>query len=111
MPHDNNRLLLEIEKTIRDINRDVINPLIPELGLEDIRPVMGAVARARAAYLKELFDLSEILHDSVPTPEQVKQLRLLRMIYEELVAGAKALETAIQRGYLDVHSAPGGSEN
>lgn len=106
MPHDNSRLLLEIEKTIREINCELINPLIPELGLDDIRPVMTAVARARAAYLRELLDLSVTLGDAVATPEQVKRLRLLRLIYEELVSGAKALETAIQRGYLDVRATP-----
>ena len=102
MPSDKNRLLLEIEKNIKEVNREVINPEIPELKLNDVMPVMRMVARARAAYLKALFELSAVTDNEMPSPDQIKQLRLLRVIYDELVSGAQALETAIQRGYLDV---------
>ncbi len=94
MSTENNRLLLELDKTIREINRRVINPEIPELNLEDLNPVMELVARARSIYLKELFDMA--------SPDQLKQLRYLRLSFEELREGAQALEAAIQRGYLDV---------
>jgi hypothetical protein len=40
----------------------------------------------------------------LPSTEQIKNLRYLRVTYDELVNGAKALEAAIQRGYLDVDS-------
>ncbi|OOZ37248.1 hypothetical protein [Solemya velesiana gill symbiont] len=100
---DNNRLLLEIDKTIRELNRDIINPQIPQLMLDDLTPVMKLVARSRAMYLKELFDIANIAGDGLPSPDQIRQLREMRESYEELVAGAQALETAIQRGYLDVH--------
>ena len=99
---DRNRLLLELDKAIRDLNRSIINPKIPELKLDDLCPVMELVARARAAYLNELFDMSSLLSEGLPSPEQVRQLRCLRETYEELVSGAKALETAIERGYLDI---------
>lgn len=102
MPTDKSRLLLEIDKNIREVNREVINPEIPELKLDDVMPVMRMVARARASYLKELFDLAAVAEEKMPSPDQIKQLRLLRVIYDELVSGAKAMETAIQRGYLDV---------
>lgn len=102
MPSDKNRLLLEIEKNIKEVNREVINPEIPELKLGDVMPVMRMAARARAAYLKALFELADVADDKMPSPDQIKQLRLLRVIYDELVSGAQALETAVQRGYLDV---------
>ncbi|MES9870652.1 MAG: hypothetical protein ABW082_13410 [Sedimenticola sp.] len=102
MHKDNNRLLLEIDKTIRELNRDAINPQIPELMLDDLTPVMALVARSRAIYLRELFDVANIAGEGMPSPDQIRQLRQLREAYEELVAGAQALETAIQRGYLDV---------
>ncbi|MES9957524.1 MAG: hypothetical protein ABW086_10760 [Sedimenticola sp.] len=102
MHKDNNRLLLEIDKTIRELNRDAINPQIPELMLDDLTPVMALVARSRAIYLRELFDVANIADEGMPSPDQIRQLRQLREAYEELVAGAQALETAIQRGYLDV---------
>jgi hypothetical protein len=51
MSTENNRLLLELDKTIREINRRVINPEIPELSLNDLNPIMELVARARSNYL------------------------------------------------------------
>jgi hypothetical protein len=99
---DNNRLLLELERKITELNKETINPVFPHIGVDDIAPVMSMVAKSRAAYLKELFDIGEISGDALPTPEQVKKLRELREGYEELVHASQALEIAIQRGYLDV---------
>lgn len=99
---DNNRLLLEIDKHIRDINREVINPVIPELSLQDITPVTKMVAGVRASYLKELFDIAAISAGEKPSVDQIRRLSELRKSYDELVLAAQALEGAIQRGYLDV---------
>jgi hypothetical protein len=99
---DNNRLLLEIDKSIRELNREVINPAIDKLMIDDLKPAMTLVARSRAEYLKELFDLASVVGDDLPSPDQITHLRKLRMTYDELVAAAKALNTAIERGYLDV---------
>ncbi|MGV6859764.1 MAG: hypothetical protein ACWA5X_12440 [bacterium] len=99
---DNNRLLLEIDRTIRNLNRETINPEIPELTLRDLEPVLAMVARARAKYLKELLDLSSVVENGLPSHEQIHKLSQLRHSFEELINGAKALETAIERGYLDV---------
>ncbi len=99
---DVNRLLLQLEKAVREINRDEINPQIAELKLVDLNPVVKMVAQARARYLKGLFDLANTSADSHPLPEQIKKLKLMRETYEELVEGSKALEVAIERGYLDV---------
>ena len=102
MSTDNNRLLLEIDRTIRDISRDTINPEIPELSVTDLEPVIRLTARARALYLKELFDLADVVGEGMPSQQQIDKLAELRLHYEELVAGAQAMEIAIQRGYLDV---------
>ena len=99
---DINRLLLQFEKEVREINREEINPRIAELKLRDLNPVVRMVAQARAHYLQSLFDLSNVLEGARPTPEQIRKLSLNRETYEELVEGSKALETAIERGYLDV---------
>jgi cephalosporin hydroxylase len=99
---DNNRLLLEIDKTIRELNRQAINPTIEMVKIEDLEPAMKLVARSRAEYLKELFDLASVVGDGLPSPDQVAHLRKLRLTFDELVAAAKALNTAIERGYLDV---------
>lgn len=102
MPTDNNRLLLEIDKIIRELNRNEINSAIPEIQAADLNPVIGLVARTRASYLKALFEVAGKVDDGMPSPDQVAQLGRLRVTYKELVEGAQALETAIQRGYLDV---------
>jgi hypothetical protein len=99
---DVKRLLLKFEKSVREINRDEINPTIPELQFNDLDPVIKMVAKARADYLKALFELAGRTDGELPEMEQIKELQKLRLIYEELVEGAKALETAIERGYLDV---------
>lgn len=99
---DKNRLLLEIDKTIREVNRDVINPAIPELKVDDLRPAINLVARARAAYLSEFMQLADAASDGLPTLEQIKKLRYLHQTFEELVSGMQALQAAIERRYLDV---------
>ena len=104
MSQDKNRLLMEIEHAIRAINHQVINPQISELTIDDLRPVLYLVANARARYLKALVELGahEQGAEGRPDAAQFDQLRRLREEYDELVSGAQALETAIQRGYLDV---------
>jgi len=100
---DNKRLLLEISKEMRELNQRIINPQIPVLTQDSLKPVITAVALARAAYLKELFELSTSISEDFPLqPEQVEQLKLLRLTYDELLLASNAMETAIERGYLDV---------
>lgn len=101
---DNNRLLLLWEKTLRDVNRDVINPEFAELRIDDLKPVIETVAKARAGYLKELFDIAGDSTESLPSEERIRQLKQHRERYEELSAASRALEVAIERGYLDVES-------
>jgi hypothetical protein len=104
MSTDKNRLLLEIEQVIRTANKDAINPVIDELSVEGLRPVMNMVASSRAEYLRELCDLADLCQNNAPTPEHINKLRNLRQVYEELLKGAQALEAAIDRGYLDIKS-------
>lgn len=104
MPINNNRLMLELEKVRREINRSIINPIIPELSLEDLKPILTMVAHARAAYVTELFEISKLSSDAAPSNDQIKQLRQCRETFDELVAAVNALETVIQRDYLDVKS-------
>lgn len=96
------RLLVELETHLRKINAEIINPEIPELHLGEIDPVISLVARARAAYLKELMAVANSVGDGLPNGDQIKRLRNYRITYEELLNGSQALHTAIERGYLDV---------
>ena len=103
MAVENNRLLLMIEKSLRDINRDTINPLFNELKIDDLTPVLNLVARARADYLKKLFEIAERHPDGLPTVDDINELKDIRMRYQELVTASQALETAIERNYLEVN--------
>ena len=101
-----NRLLLELEGLRKDINRSIINPLVPELGLHDLEPIINMVARASADYVKALIDLATEVKDAAPSIEQAKELRDRRVVFEELVDAMNALETVIQREYMDVITKP-----
>ncbi len=102
MAIDNNRMLLELEKLRREINREIINPLVPVLSQEDLKPLITLVARARAHYVRETLDLAAAASDIPPTAEQIARLRHHRETYDELVKAAGALESVIEREYLDV---------
>ncbi len=103
MQIDNKRLLIELERVMKEINRNTINPLFNELSCKDIEPIMEMVAKARGNYIKELFRLSELsAHGQKLNTELVKNLRFSRLIFDELVEGYKTLDSAIDRGYLDV---------
>lgn len=107
MNQDINRLLMELERNMRAVNRDIINPRITELTIDGLKPVLRLVAHARARYLHALFELGASVDQEAPSDAQFEALEKLRTQYEELVQGAKELETAIQRGYLDIDgSAP-----
>ena len=103
MSQDINRMLMEFERSMRSINREVINPEIKELTIDGLRPVIRLIAQARARYLKALFELGDTRQgQQVPDEQQLEELSRLRHAYEEMAQAAQALETAIQRGYLDV---------
>ncbi|MTW20398.1 hypothetical protein [Allochromatium palmeri] len=102
MTTQNRRLLIAIDAEIRDINREAINPLFEELKLADLTPVIELVAKTRAQYLRALYDIAIKTPNGLPSAADIKQLAELRQVYEELVKGTQALETAIEREYLDV---------
>lgn len=102
MSKETNRLLLEFEQQLRKINRDTLNPMVEELTVDDLRPVIRMVAVARGAYLNELINIAKTTQGEMPADPQIATLQLYRKRYDALVAAAQALETAIQRGYLDV---------
>ena len=98
---ERNRLMLEIDQAIKEINCEVINPEIPEISMKDLEPVFYLIARTRTIYLKELFDISKIT-DEIPSKDQIERLAKLRASYEEMVSASQALLTAVERGYLDI---------
>lgn len=103
MSIEHNRLLMLWERTLKAINRDIINPKFKELTIEDLKPVLELVARSRADYLEEIFEIAEEYKEGLPSNERITRLRQQRECFEELVAASQALETAVERSYLDVH--------
>lgn len=102
MSSDTKRLLLEFDRQMRQINRETLNPMIEELSVSDLAPVVRMVAAARGNYINELIELAKSTDGQVPEDQQIKSLHLSRQRYEALVNASQALETAIKRGYLDV---------
>ena len=102
MSVDNNRMLLELDKLRREINRETISPVIPALSLDELKPMITMVANARAQYIRELLDLAKLSPEAMPAPGQIERLRRHREAYDELVKAAHALETVIEREYLDI---------
>ncbi|MFK5985223.1 MAG: hypothetical protein QM479_07335 [Pseudomonadota bacterium] len=103
MQVENKRLLIELERAMREVNRDTLNPLFEKITPEEMQPIIQMVATARGKYLEELFKLSRIPTENLKlNTETVKKLRFARLIYDELLEASKALDIAIERGYLDV---------
>lgn len=108
MSTDISRLRLAFEQQMRQINRDTLNTMVEELDLADLQPVQRMVAEARGRYLKAVIDIAKASGGHLPEDPQIKTLHQHRVRYDELMEAAKSLETAIQRGYLDIafeHSA------
>jgi hypothetical protein len=101
---DINRLLLEFNRLLKKANRDHINPEIEELNVEGLKPIIDLVARSRAVYLKEVYQIGKKYESNAafPSAEELKKLKVLRARFLELAEGAKSFEVSIQRGYLDL---------
>ena len=96
-----NRAHMEMEQSLRRINNEVINKLVPGISVKSLEPFFTLVAEARGSYIKNLLAVTENV-DGLPTEQQVRELALLRKTYDELIHGAQALETIVSRGYIDV---------
>ena len=101
MERNNARHLLMLEQKRRTINQETIGPEVLMSAMDDATPILTMVAEVRAAYLKALFDLANN-RDGMPTPKEIDRLTHLRRSYSELVDATNALETALERGYIDV---------
>jgi len=99
MNRDNNRMMLELERMRRSINRQTIAAQVGEPTLAELEPVITMVAEVRAEDIKSVFDLATQC-EGAPSSEQIAKLRERRVAFSELVDAANAIETAISRGYV-----------
>lgn len=104
MDADINRLLLRFEQLMRETNREIINPHIKALSVDDLQPVLQMVAHARAVYLARLYDIAQSHKEqqSLPSEEEITELEQLQRRFKALAEGSQSIEVAIQRGYLDI---------
>lgn len=93
---------MELDKYRRVINGEKINPTLSTVDLDTLSPVVKLCAKARADYLESFMEIANNNDGESCTTDQIEQLRLCRIAYEELVSAANALETVISRGYVDV---------
>lgn len=98
----NKRLLLELDKHRRDVNKKVISSNVDDLNIDKLKPVVDMVANSRASYIGALMKLSNSKSDSSPTIREMDELKEKRKEFEELVAATNALEVAIEREYVDI---------
>lgn len=103
MTTQNRRLLITLDAKIKEINRNTLSTVLPKLRLADLTPMLEMVARARASYLQAFYEIGRASQNgSSPGPGEIERLADLRQVYQELIAASQALETAIERDYLDV---------
>lgn len=102
-----NRFLLELDKFRSDVNREILGPRIDTMTIERFRPIITLVAHARADYMEALIAFGEEASQEAPDLDRIKELKHKREAFDELVAAANALETVIQRDYIDSFSTKG----
>ena len=101
-PRTTHRILARVEQMVRQTNRSIIDPMLPEISVEGLKPVVATTARMRGIYLEKFFEVAQNCEDGHPTAEEIHHLKQLREAYMEMVEGIHALEVAIERGYVSV---------
>jgi len=96
------KFTIRLEDAIRAANREIIDPMLPEVDIDTVLPISVMVAKLRGRYLSEAFKLTEGLEAGFPSTAEIDKLKSYRVAYEESLAVFKALEHAIERGYVSV---------
>lgn len=102
----NYKFISKLDTLLRERNRAIIDPMIPELTEETVDDLIDFTAAVRGAYLKQYYDLtrSHKGDTKLPTAKEIKDLKATRRLYTEMTEAFQALQTAIERGYLTVES-------
>jgi hypothetical protein len=98
----NQKFTKVLENAIREVNHEVISPVLGPLSVEDILPIAVTVSKLRMRYLREAFDMVKHQSDGYLTQDEAARLRQYREVYEEALAAYRALEHAINRGYISI---------
>lgn len=106
MSNSHTRFLMELDAVRRDINREVLSPRIDTVSIDMLKPMLKAVAHARAEYVSAFMHVADNAAPA-PTPEMIQDLKKKREAFDELVLAANAFEQVIQRDYIDVATSSG----
>lgn len=103
----NHRLKIQLEEAIRAVNLEVIGPMLPKISVESVLPLTVMTAKMRGRYLREAFALRDAKgEDGLVSSEEIAKLKEYRLAYEEAQAVIRALEHAIERGYVPINGDP-----
>ena len=90
----------QVELTVFQANKEVIRREIPNLNRDSFIRFAVQVAEARARYVKHGLDLTRAGHKA--SPDELEQLKGLRLAYEEMLAAFEATQRLIERGYANL---------
>jgi hypothetical protein len=96
------RFLHDIERHIREVNRELIHTQIPEVTQERFTDFARMVAHLRAEYLSAALHLVNEQGSGQVRPAHLAALRHHRKAFEEARGAFEALQRALERGYLDL---------
>ncbi len=92
--------LAGLQQLMREKNLAVISPMIPDLTLQAVEDLVEIGAKVRGAYLRQYFLMAEKAKTEIPSAEELKKLRGMRELYDEMSTAFQALENAVSRGYV-----------
>lgn len=96
------KFLSRMNLRAKEINRRVIDPIVPDVTRADIEALLAKNALVRGAYFKKYMEISQRSPDSLPTAEEIDELRLLRRAYQEMTTAVQAVEAAVEKDYLSI---------
>jgi hypothetical protein len=100
-PHHQRQLrgqLEEIDYAAYDANRKIIGGAIDKIDVQQFQRLGLAAAQARARWIATALATTE--QARTPTPDQIDELRNLRLTFEELTEAYDGMRRMVERGYL-----------
>ncbi|HLI67907.1 MAG TPA: hypothetical protein VKU90_16200 [Caulobacteraceae bacterium] len=99
-PHAQRRIrghLEQVDYMAFASNGEVFAQALGPTKIESFQRLALATAKARARWVTQALELTSA---GTPTPEQARELRVLREAYEELAEAYEALRRLVERGYV-----------
>ena len=99
----NYKFISKLDRLLKERNRAVIDPMVEELTEAAFIDLVDYTAAIRGAYIQQYLALTKDKKvGKLPGPKEIKDLKAMRRLYEEMTEAFKAVHVAIERGYLTV---------